>query len=113
MTFTGQNVTVYQDTNRTLEVTVYDADGAPLPISGYYFNYVVYKPTTGQVVITKTVGSGITITDGDNGIFEVDLVPAELTPLLGQYNHECGSITPAGSDNVIFTGYFKVIASKT
>ena len=113
MTITGQNVTVYQDTNRTLEVTVYDADGVELPISGYTFSYVVYRPTSGQIVLTKATASGITITDAANGIFEINITPTDNASLLGLYNHECGTITPAGSDNVIFTGYFKVIASKT
>lgn len=113
MTYTGQNLELYQGKDRIIEVTVYDDAGAPLDISGYTVTWVVYKPTTGVIVLTKTTADGIVLTVPASGIMEITLVPEDTQSLLGQYNHEGEITTPGGKQDVIFTGYFKITASKT
>ena len=89
MTYTGQNITLYQGDTRTLVVTVYDLDDNITPIAGSSIKWVVYKRSGGAIHVSKTVGSGITITDGPNGIFEIALARDDTLSLLGRYNHEC------------------------
>lgn len=113
MTYTGQNLELYRGKDRIIEVIVYDGAGVPLDIDGYSFTWVVYKPITGVISLTKTVGSGIVITIPSDGVLEITLVPADTLSLLGQYNHEGEITTPGGKQDTIFTGYFKVIDSKT
>ena len=113
MTYTGQNLELYRGKDRIVVVTIYDDAGAPLSIGSHTFTWVVYKPTTGAIVLTKTVGSGIVITLPDDGVLEITLVPDDTLSLLGQYNHEGELTTPGGKQDVVFTGYFKVTESKT
>ena len=112
MTYTGQNIEIYQGDTRTLTVTVYDLDGKITSISGASIKWVVYKRSSGTIYISKTVGSGITITDGANGLFEIALPRDDTLNLLGRYNHECELKDGSNNYSTIFTGYFKVIASK-
>jgi hypothetical protein len=113
MTYTGQNLEVYQGKDRIIEVTVYDGYGAPLNITGSDFTWVVYRPTPGNIVLTKTTTSGINLTVPASGLMEITLAPQDTINLLGQYNHEGEITTPTGAQDTIFTGYFKVYASKT
>lgn len=113
MTVTGQNLELYQGKDRVIEVIVYDGYDNRLNITGSDFTWVVYRPTPGSIKLTKTTGSGIILTVPVSGIMEITLVPADTQNLLGQYNHEGEITTPTGKQDTIFTGYFKVIASKT
>jgi hypothetical protein len=113
MTFTGQNLSIYQGKDKTIEVSIVDSSGLPVAISNYTFTWVVYKPETDNIILTKTSASGIIITDAANGVIEIDLKPSDTANLFGQYNHEGEITTPANKADVIFTGYFKVYGSKT
>jgi hypothetical protein len=113
MTYTGQNLEIYQGKDRVIDVIVYDGYGVPLDITGSTFNWVVYRPTPGTIVLNKTTTSGISLTVPASGRMEITLDPADTQNLLGQYNHEGEITTPTGKQDTIFTGYFKVIASKT
>jgi len=112
MTYTGQNIEIYQGDTRTLTVTVYDLDGNITSIAGSTLKWVVYKLSTSAIHISKTTGDGITITDGPNGLFEIALLKVDTLNLLGNYNHECELVDESGNISTIFTGYFKIIASK-
>ncbi len=113
MTFTGQNLELYRGKDRVIEVVVYNGVGAPLNITGSAFTWVVYKPPVGAIVLSKSVGSGIELIVPASGIMEITLVPDDTQNLLGQYNHEGEITTPSGKQDTIFTGYFKIIDSRT
>jgi len=113
MTINGQNVEIFRGKDKILNVSIVDDNNNPLPISGCLFTYVVYKPTTSSIKITKTIGSGINIVDMNSGIIEITLLPNDTKDLLGTYNHECEITTTSYKDDVIFTGQFIVIDSKT
>lgn len=113
MTYTGQNIEVYQGKDRIIEVNIYDSAGAPLDISGCTFTWVLYKSTPYALLLTKTNADGIAITDAANGVIQITLVPADTQDLLGDYKHEGEITTPLAKQDTIFTGYFKVYASKT
>ena len=113
MTYTVQNLELYQGKDRVIEVIVEDGFGALLDITDHDFTWVVYKPTTGVIVLTKTTSDGIVLTVPASGVMEITLIPDDTLSLLGQYNHEGEIETPTGKQDVIFTGYFKIIDSKT
>jgi len=112
MTMTGQNVSIYKGDDKILVVTVKDSSGNIEDISGTTVNYVVYKFTIGNIVITKTTSSGISLTDPTSGIFEITLIPSDTENLLGYYLHECELTDTFGKVSTIFTGKFTVIDSK-
>ena len=110
MTKSGQNVTMYQGDYRILEVTVLDENDAPRDVTGCLVTWVVYKPTTKFVELTKIVGSGISAPVG--AVFEITLEPEDTLNLLGQYNHECEITDGSSHPFTILTGYFKVFSSE-
>jgi hypothetical protein len=113
MTYTGQNIQIFQGDTRTLTVTVYDRNDDVTSIAGATgIKWVVYKRTTGTIYLEKSLGSGITITDGPNGLFEIALANADTINLLGKYNHECEFVDASNNVSTLFTGYFTVTASK-
>ena len=73
---------------------------------------MVYRPTSGDIILTKTTSSGITITNPTGGIFRITLSDTDTASLLGQYNHEGEFTDTIGNISTLFTGYFKVFASK-
>jgi len=103
-------VTIYQGDYRILEVTVLDETDAPRDVTGYLATWVVYKPTTKEIVLTKTVGSGISVLVG--AVFDITLEPEDTINLLGQYNHECELLDNSSHPFTILTGYFKVFSSE-
>ena len=113
MALTGQNIEIYQGKDKIINVTITDSNGAAFNIASCTFTYVVYKPTSGVIFITKTSASGISVIDETNGIIEITLLQADTQSLLGTYNHECEITTASSEEDVIFTGYFKVFGSKT
>ena len=113
MTETGQNLEVYQGKDKLIDAIIYDTAGVELDITSCTFEWVVYRPTSGEIVITMAVGSGITIIDAPNGLLRSTLVPDDTLTLLGNYNHECELTDATSKIDTVFTGYFKVIASKT
>jgi hypothetical protein len=75
--------------DRTLRFTVLDENDAVVDITGYALEWVMReRPATATAAITKTTGSGITITDGPNGLCEVTIADADTLSLSpGTYFH--------------------------
>jgi hypothetical protein len=66
--------TVYQDQNRT----------AAQPLTGGSVTVVFKKSandTDAQALFTKTVGSGVTLTDAGNGVFTCDVLASDTNGL--------------------------------
>ncbi len=114
-TATGQNFQMFQGDDKILVVTVYDNDDFEnvVNISGATIQFVIYKQTTGQIVVTKSSGSGITITDAENGELEITLAGSDTASLYGTFLHECELTDSTGNVSTIMTGYAKIYASRT
>ena len=56
--------------------------------------------------LSKSIGSGITVTDAVNGIFQVELTPADTLAKKGSYYHEA-QVTDGSSD--IATVFFGIL----
>ena len=112
MTYTGQNIEIYQGDTKYIDVTVDDGSGNYVNITGCAVAWVVYRPTSGDVVLSKTTVSGVSITDEAGGKFRITLYPVDTENLFGQYNHEGELTDPQSNVFTLFTGYFKVFGSK-
>lgn len=111
MTYTGQNIDMYAGDSKYIDVTTLDADnGGVLDITGCSITYIIYKQSTKNIVITKTVGSGITLTDPSNGRFRITLSPSDTQSMKGIYNHEAELVDLSSNISTLFTGYFKVFS---
>lgn len=103
MTLIDQDLEMYAGDNQTIEFSVTDESGAALNITGASIEWVLWDGDT--IVLRKTVGSGITITDGDGGLFEVVLAPADtyaVTPKA--YKHGANVSIEAGAYITISSG---------
>lgn len=89
MTEYDQDVEMTQGNDRTIEITVKDEAGVVVDITNASITWgFVERGGDGTILATKTVDSGITITDAVHGVFEVALEPADTAEFYGDYIHE-------------------------
>jgi hypothetical protein len=95
----SQNITDwFWGEDRIFEFIVKDDAGVPQDITAWDFKWEMRSSDTDPVVkLAKTVGSGITITDGPNGrlevrIFKSDTDPAGSGPTPATYRHALARI---------------------
>lgn len=74
---------------RQMKVTAKDEDGQLLPLTGLTISYVISKKVGAEALTTKTIGSGITVTDAPNGAFTIDLLKSDTSTKIGEHYHEC------------------------
>lgn len=83
--------------SKNLKIKARDSDGNALPLVGASsVKWQLIDHITGAVLVTKTLGSGITITDADEDFLTVPLIPADTTGLEGDYIHESEVIDASG-----------------
>lgn len=77
MTDLEQNLTIYQGQDVAIEVTIYEEEGGATAdnIVGWALEATFARPVTNAIdeSLTKTTGDGITITDGANGVAQIEL----------------------------------------
>jgi hypothetical protein len=73
---------------KDIVVSVLDENDAVVPITGATAVFALSKTDFSPILFTKTVGSGIVITDGPGGILTVTLVEADTESLIGQHYYE-------------------------
>lgn len=113
MTVTGQNFDIYLGDSKQIIITVYDETGAILPLDGYDITWVLYKLTSKQIVLTKTLGAGITVPTPANGQILIDIQPADTENLVpNTYLHECEISTSPTDVATVTTGTVKAIYSR-
>lgn len=107
MTSVDQNFTMWSGDTRRLSVTVDDGATPPVAvnITGSAISWHLAKRlTSSTAILTKTVGVGITITNGAAGIFEVLIDPADTAALSGDYYHEAEIVLSGGDKSTVMTG---------
>ena len=105
MTTTAQNFTMWSGDDKTITVTVVDGDGTAQDITAATISYKL-QPAVDDATgaITKTVGSGVTITNAAGGIFTVDIAAANTASFAGIYYHECQVTSSGGVVSTVFVG---------
>lgn len=92
---------MHRGDNRTLTYTVVDQQTPPVvvDITGAVLGWALARqdpstttaqPIPGTTLVTKSVGSGITITDGPNGELEIDIASSDTVGFIAplEYYHE-------------------------
>lgn len=123
MTAVSQNVgttasnPVFPDTTVRLSVTVTDANDAAVDLTGVQsIAYGLYgvapaKDFEAPPVITKTLGSGVTVTDAVNGVFQIAIARTDTASLWpGDYYHQTEVLDAAGDQYLAMTGTFRLSA---
>lgn len=105
-----QDFDMHSGDSRDLEITVVDENDAAVDVSAATMTWELSKLDSsgtlpaprGAALVTKTVGSGITITDGPNGELTVALDPADTADLRGDHYHELQIVTGGKTSTVLF-----------
>lgn len=73
---------------KILNITAKTSSGTAINLTGVAIIWSLFPSTGGTALLTKSVGSGISITDPSNGVFQVTLNPTDTASLEGLYQHE-------------------------
>lgn len=103
---TLQNDTVNQGSHRVITVTV-----TGLTLTGLSMTYVVAASATSSALVSKTVGSGLTISDGTHVL--ISFAPSDTASLSGAYHHELRVTNGSSQTDLLFTGTLTVTANVT
>lgn len=94
-----------QGEDKTLEITVVGENGSAKNITGATITWVLAKTVGDTALVTKsTGGSGISITDAVNGVFQVTLDGSDTTNYSGVYHHEAEVEDTSGNKNTVTVG---------
>lgn len=84
-------------------MTATDDDG-PFDLTGATIRWQLAKTATGTPIISKAVGTGITIdADPTTGKFVIAIAASDTEALKGAYYHEC-EVRKTGKVSTLFTG---------
>jgi hypothetical protein len=110
----AQNITIYAGDTADINVTVYAGETTTRKnIANSTINWVVFDPDSTGVILTKTTGDAITITDGLNGLFTISLVPADTEDIPpATYRHEAEITDSSGNVSTVTVGDFIVKESR-
>lgn len=107
-----QDFEMHSGNDRDLVVTVTDAAGAVVDISAASAirwsvsqldeSGTIPLPKSETALLAKTLGGGITITNGPLGIFTVALPKADTESLRGSYYHEAEIVLSAKESTIMF-----------
>lgn len=106
MTKTGQNFDLWSGDDTTLEVTVLDDTGTPVVLTGATLTWKVFT-RLGSMLVVKTNGNGIAITDAEHGVCVITLTAADTDVLNGTYHHEL-QMVQNGITSTVMVGHVTV-----
>jgi hypothetical protein len=94
----------YQENDLLIPVTVKDATGALLDLSGGSAEYQISKRGDETALVSLSTGtSGVTLTDAANGELEVDLSNTDTAIPHGDYVHELRVTLSDGRQFTVFS----------
>ena len=105
MTKQNQDFTIWSGDDKVITVTVYDNDDVIVDITAATITWQLSQNVNSAALITKTVGSGIALSDPTNGQFTVTLDPADTASLSGRYYHEAEITDSSGNVNTGLVGH--------
>jgi hypothetical protein len=80
---------MFAGNTKTIVIPVVDGVGAVVDITGATIRWELSRSVSVRPsILQKTVGAGVTITDGPGGIFEVALISDDTEDLKGSFYHE-------------------------
>lgn len=109
MTKRNQDVTIQAGEYKKFSVTIKNGSGTAINLTGATpIQYGISQTEGGARILTKTLGSGITITDAANGVLEIVITAADLAGKEGEFHHELSITESSGNKSCAFTGKLTV-----
>lgn len=104
---TTENVTVslFRGETLSIQATIRDANGALADLSAATIQWKVRRSPDSLALITKGVGTGITVTG--LGTITIAVLATDTAEMYGRYRHEC-RVTIGSDVNTAFQGPFDV-----
>ena len=96
---------------KVLHFTVVDSAGAAVNITGWALNWVLTDKPGTTALITKTTSSGITITNGAGGVYQVTIDAADQTTLAAGTYYYRSWRTTSGSEQALAFGPVTLLAT--
>jgi hypothetical protein len=110
MTHKVQNFEIHAGDSRDIVVTVVDSQGGVVDLTGATIAWhLAQSARAAAPAVAKSLGAGIAITDGANGVFTISLDPADTAALSGLYYHEAEVTDAAGHRSTVLTGVATVV----
>ncbi len=103
---TAQNDIINQGSHHIINATI-----SLLAMTGLACTYVIAASSTSSALVTKTVGSGLTITDSTH--VAIAFVPTDTAALAGTYWHELRVTNGSGQTDLLFTGTLTITPNVT
>lgn len=117
MTVKSQNFEIFAGDSKQIEILVTDEDtDLPVDLTPYLSGtiiWVVYDKSTKNLILSKSLGSGVTVPSPSSGIVIITLSPTDtenITPKL--YNHECEISSSPTDVATVTTGTINILYSK-
>jgi len=101
---------MFSGDSKNLVVTVKDKSEAAVDLTGASISWGLARSEYASADITKSIGSGVTLTNTLNGEFEITLDPTDTSGLVGSFYHEAQLIEASGDVSTVLSG--KVIITK-
>lgn len=95
MALKGINFAIDSGDILTVEYTLTESDGSPLPLAGATVKFLAHLHGTPK--ITKDTNAGITVTDATAGKIEVHFEVTDTTDLVGELSYEIKVIDSLGN----------------
>ena len=100
-----QSLSVKSGDTLKLPITVKDSAGAIKDLTGASAIFTIARAVLTAALITKTVGSGITISAPATGVLDVLIDAADSDALDGTYYFECEVTDQAGDKATVAFGF--------
>lgn len=97
----GQDVDFYCGDDVQLIFTVVDEAGVALDFTGYTLQWILARKAGDSSILSKTIGSGITVS---TNIVTVSLAHTETAPLRNAYWHQLVGTDSGGIVSTLSTG---------
>lgn len=107
MAETGQDAVIYAGNNASLNLTLTDAAGEPIDLTGatLEWGWAPRDATAATLTKSSTASAKIDITDAEGGLATVFIVPADTAALTGcEYRHEVRITDATGAVETLLTG---------
>jgi len=101
---TPQNFEWFSGDDYLIEFTVTDEDGAAVDLTNASATWSMARRNTSSALLTKTLGSGINVTDAVNGVLQVSLDAADGASFEGDYYHELEVTLSGGAKRTVAYG---------
>jgi len=97
------NISMLAGNSKQLIVSIVDQNNNPVDLTSMNVQWVL-KDSTNTVILSKTVGNGITITNATQGQCTITISSSDSKNLLGTYTHQASIIDSQNNSSVVFVG---------